>query len=342
MSSSSSGEILLSIPEHCLLTESIVRNSSIGKQYSTTGMESYLPLLSWYILSEISKADHSYWKYWLATLPSVSTCRKYIPVCFDPPTLELLHGSMAYPLIVEAKLRHSREYKELSTVPEFKYTKEQYLWARALTATRAYSVEMGGRTQTLVVPFGDMFNHCKTTEESVWGFSASTRCFTILCKVCPGQELRLSYGLKDNVTLLATHGFTLHGNDVLKVVIGSTRLSITAETDQTELLAMLCQACGGRSLVPGAPGHIPDASITLAQDMLRRHCATRVEHFPHSLSHYLDTDGLDYVTARLYESMAGELGLLHRVLELVKDGRQCISLGRSTACRYPGSTGGPR
>lgn len=118
-----------------------------------------------------------------------------------------LANTPAAPRVPRRFVRDRAEEKLLRSCFE-DLAREEFRWGKFTTATRAFSgKDSSGKWQALV-PYADVFNDA-VSPTATWQRNASTGSFevTALVDSPQGQEVMISYGLKDNEKLLTRYGY---------------------------------------------------------------------------------------------------------------------------------------
>ncbi|KAL6086467.1 hypothetical protein STEG23_002726, partial [Scotinomys teguina] len=216
------GQMIISLPESCLLTTDTVIRSSLGP-YIKKWKPPPSPLLALctFLISEKHAGDQSLWKPYLDILPKSYTC----PVCWEPGVVDLL------PRPLKAKAEEQRAHvKDLfassraafSTLqPLFVESVERifcynaFLWAWCTMNTRA--VYLRSRRQECLsaepdtcalAPYLDLLNHSPHVQVKA-AFNEKTCCYEIrtASRSRKHQEVFICYGPHDNQRLLLEYGF---------------------------------------------------------------------------------------------------------------------------------------
>lgn len=97
-------------------------------------------------------------------------------------------------------------------------TEADFVWARAVVASRNFALVLDGSRTDALVPFADMLNHRRPRQTS-WGFNASLgddgRGAFVIRSLQPlhrGEGVHDSYGVKCNSRWLLSYGFTVWPN----------------------------------------------------------------------------------------------------------------------------------
>ncbi|GAB5576280.1 SET domain-containing protein 4 isoform X1 [Prionailurus iriomotensis] len=180
------GQVIISLPESCLLTTDTVIRSYLGA-YIAKWRPPPSPLLALctFLVSEKHAGDQSVWKPYLEILPKAYTC----PVCLEPEV----------PLFSEA-VGSIFSYRAL-------------LWAWCTVNTRAVYVKPRRRRcfsvepdTCALAPYLDLLNHSPRVQVSCVeaAFNEETRCYEIrTASSCrKHEEVFICYGPHDNQRLL--------------------------------------------------------------------------------------------------------------------------------------------
>ncbi|XP_045140503.1 SET domain-containing protein 4 isoform X2 [Echinops telfairi] len=216
------GQMIISVPESCLLTTDTVIRSYLGA-YITKWKPPPSPLLALctFLVSEKHAGDRSPWKPYLDTLPEAYTC----PVCLEPEVVNLLPR----PLITKAREQRScvgefytssRDFFSslqplFSEAVESIFTYSALLWAWCTVNTRAVylSHRRHGCLSTepdtcALAPFLDLLNHSPDIQVKA-AFNEETHCYEIRAasRCRKHEEVFICYGPHDNHRLLLEYGF---------------------------------------------------------------------------------------------------------------------------------------
>ena len=114
----------------------------------------------------------------------------------------------------------ARYERILDLMPDFGLKHSFYDWleAHVLFASRnfSYPKENSKGRVSVIVPLADLFNHNIPADLS-WKFEADKHgdkafVYVALRDIEEGEEVRISYGAKDNNNLLSTYGFMIPDN----------------------------------------------------------------------------------------------------------------------------------
>ncbi|XP_036206992.1 SET domain-containing protein 4 isoform X2 [Myotis myotis] len=221
------GQVIISLPESCLLTTDTVIRSHLGAYIAKwQPLPSPLLALCTFLVAEKHAGDRSPWKPYLEVLPKAYTC----PVCLEPEVVALLPGPL------EAKAREQRtRVRELFTSSRGFFSSLQpllseaaasvfsyraFLWAWCTVNTRAVYMERGRRQglsaepdTCALAPYLDLLNHSPAVQVKA-AFNEETRCYEIRtgsgCR--RHEEVFICYGPHDSRRLLLEYGFVPRGN----------------------------------------------------------------------------------------------------------------------------------
>ncbi|KAM6224510.1 SET domain-containing protein 4 isoform 2-T2 [Rhynchocyon petersi] len=216
------GQLIISLPESCLLTTDTVIRSYLGA-YITKWKPPPSPLLALctFLISEKHAGDCSPWKPYLETLPKAYTC----PVCLEPKVVNLL------PRPLRAKAQEQRAHLEefftssrgffsslqplFSEAVESIFTSSALLWAWCTVNTRAVYLQHCKRgcfsaepDTCALAPYLDLLNHSPDVQVKA-AFNEDTRCYEIRATSSyrKHEEVFICYGPHDNHRLLLEYGF---------------------------------------------------------------------------------------------------------------------------------------
>ncbi|XP_077735259.1 SET domain-containing protein 4 isoform X3 [Canis aureus] len=216
------GQMIISLPESCLITTDTVIRSYLGT-YIAKWQPPPSPLLALctFLVSEKHAGDQSLWKPYLEILPQAYTC----PVCLEPEVVNLFPK----PLKAKAEEQRARVQEFFSSSRDFFsslqplfseavesiFSYRALLWAWCTVNTRAVYVKHRQRqcfstepNTYALAPYLDLLNH--SPEVQVKGaFNEETRCYEIRtasnCR--KHEEVFICYGPHDNQRLLLEYGF---------------------------------------------------------------------------------------------------------------------------------------
>ncbi|XP_036075230.1 SET domain-containing protein 4 isoform X3 [Rousettus aegyptiacus] len=221
------GQVIISLPESCLLTTDTVIRSYLGA-YVAKWRPPLSPLLALctFLVAEKHAGDRSPWKPYLEILPKTYTC----PVCLEPEVVSLL------PKPLRAKAREQRIRVQeffassrdfccslqplFSEAVERVFSYSALLWAWCTVNTRAVYVARRRRQcfsaepdTCALAPYLDLLNHSPGVQVKA-AFNEETRCYEIrTSSSCRRhEEVFICYGPHDNQRLLLEYGFVAARN----------------------------------------------------------------------------------------------------------------------------------
>lgn len=234
------GEVLISLPESCLLSTSTVMDSYLG-EYIKRWQPPLSPLLALcvFLICERHRGEDSDWFPYINILPTSYTCPAYYP-----------DEVMAFlPVSVRGRAFEQRErVRELHTasLPFFRslqpilrqpveevVTYEWLRWAWCTVNTRSVFLSrpqthhfLSGQDVCALAPYLDLLNHRPDLQVSA-SFSHVTGCYEIRCDSATKkyQQAFINYGSHDNQRLLLEYGFVASGNPHSVVYLDTEQLT---------------------------------------------------------------------------------------------------------------------
>ncbi|XP_072293650.1 SET domain-containing protein 4-like [Eucyclogobius newberryi] len=221
-----SGQLLISLPQTCLLTTATVLNSYLGPLIkSWMPRPSPLLVLCVFLVLERHRSPFSEWYPYIDVLPTTYTC----PVYFADDVMALL-----------PKLVHSQALEQRTSIQELHssnqhffrwlqplvvesieevFTYEALRWAWCTVNTRSVfmahspSQFLSGQDVCALAPFLDLLNHRPDVQVSA-NFNNYTRCYEIYSVSGIGcyEQAFINYGSHDNQRLLLEYGFVSTNN----------------------------------------------------------------------------------------------------------------------------------
>jgi histone-lysine N-methyltransferase SETD3 len=212
-----------------------------------------------FLYSEMGKPN-SFWKPYLSMLPK--NMNNYIPF-YNKKDIELLNmTSFKYSYNYDKKRKDFKYNVKIlydflmktSQLYEKHVNKYQLfymfiLYLKTIVDTRVFEYTKDNQKQCGIVPYADLLNH-SNNPNALWYFNDETGRFEIFStrEITYGEELCLSYGIENNISLLSNYGFTLEDNEYSKLCIKRPRsnllvtfthqdcyLSITLDGDKDNL-----------------------------------------------------------------------------------------------------------
>ncbi|XP_044298138.1 SET domain-containing protein 4 [Varanus komodoensis] len=232
-------ELIISLPEECLLTTKTVLNSYLG-EYIAKWKPSISPLIALctFLVAEKYANKKSLWKPYLDLLPETYTC----PICLEQETVNL------FPEPLRRKVHEQRELVQelfVSSQPFFtslqplfrrdvvclfSYTNFQWAWCTINTRTvymKHSQRDCFSREPDVyaLAPYLDLLNHSPSAQVKA-AFNEKTKCYEIktLSHCQKYNEVFICYGAHDNQHLLLEYGFVASCNPHSTVHVGTNTL----------------------------------------------------------------------------------------------------------------------
>ncbi|XP_025933379.1 SET domain-containing protein 4 isoform X5 [Apteryx rowi] len=230
------GELVISLPEKCLLTTGTVLSSCLG-EYITKWKPPVSPLIALctFLIAEKHAGEQSLWKPYLDVLPKTYTC----PVCLEEDVVSLLpeplrkkaqeQRTMVHELYVSSKAFFSSLQPLFAENTEtiFNYSALEWAWCTVNTRTvymkhsqrECFSLEPDVYA---LAPYLDLLNHSPNVQVKA-AFNEQIRSYEIRtdsqCKKY--EEVFICYGPHDNQRLLLEYGFVAVDNPHSSVYVSS-------------------------------------------------------------------------------------------------------------------------
>ncbi|KAM3606159.1 uncharacterized protein V6R79_011682 [Siganus canaliculatus] len=241
------GELVISLPESCLLTTSTVLDSYLG-QYIKSWKSRLSPLLALcvFLVCERHRGEASDWFPYIDVLPTTYTCPAYftddvmavLPTCVRHRALEQREAVRE---IHSSNLDFLRSLQPILSEPVEKVlTYEALRWAWCSVNTRSVFMThppndfLFGEDIYALAPFLDLLNHRPDVEVKA-SFNDVTRCYEI--KSVSGtpryQQAFINYGSHDNQRLLLEYGFVAACNPHSVVYVDTDLLSDMLRGDKS-------------------------------------------------------------------------------------------------------------
>ncbi|XP_051936910.1 SET domain-containing protein 4-like isoform X2 [Hippocampus zosterae] len=219
-------QLMISLPESCLLTTSTVLDSYLGRYIkSWTPRPSPLLALCVFLVCERHRGADADWSPYIGALPASYTCAAYL--AYDVAAL-LPVGMRRRALEQKDAVRemHSsnRDFFKtlqpiLSQPAEDVLTFEALRWAWCSVNTRSVFMRhpsnrfLCGRDDYALAPFLDLLNHHPDVQVKA-GFNHETKSYEIrsVGGTRAFQQAFINYGCHDNQRLLLEYGFVAAGN----------------------------------------------------------------------------------------------------------------------------------
>ncbi|KAM3862899.1 SET domain-containing protein 4-like [Diretmus argenteus] len=220
------GQLLISLPESCLLTTSTVLDSYLGP-YIKSWKPCLSPLLALcvFLVCERHRGEDSDWFPYIDVLPTSYTCPTYFPddvvtVLSTSVRRRALEQREAVLEMHSSNQDFFRFLQPIMSQPvEDVLTYEALRWAwcsvntRSVFMSRPSSHFLSGQDVYALAPFLDLLNHRPDVQVSA-GFSDVTGCYEIrsAAGIRRYQQAFINYGSHDNQRLLLEYGFVAPGN----------------------------------------------------------------------------------------------------------------------------------
>ncbi|XP_033002879.1 SET domain-containing protein 4 isoform X1 [Lacerta agilis] len=233
-------ELIISLPEKCLLTTDTVLSSYLG-EYIIKWRPPISPLAAlctFLIAEKCACKEESLWKPYLDLLPETYTC----PVCLEQETVNI------FPEPLRRKAREQRKRVQelfVSSQPfffslqplfsedvasVFNYSAFRWAWCTVNTRTvymkhsQGDCFSMESNTYALA-PYLDLLNHNPAVQVKA-AFNEKTKCYEIrtLSGCQKYKEVFICYGPHDNQRLLLEYGFVANSNPHSSVHVGTETL----------------------------------------------------------------------------------------------------------------------
>uniref|UniRef100_U3J8J8 SET domain-containing protein 4 n=1 Tax=Anas platyrhynchos platyrhynchos TaxID=8840 RepID=U3J8J8_ANAPP len=230
------GELVISLPEKCLLTTDTVLSSCLG-EYIIKWKPPVSPLIALctFLIAEKHAGEKSLWKPYLDVLPKSYTC----PVCLEQDVVSLLpeplrskaeeQRTMVHELYTSSKAFFSslQSLFAENTGTIFNYSALEWAWCTINTRTiymkhsqrECFSLEPDVYA---LAPYLDLLNHSPNVQVKA-AFNEQARSYEIQtnsqCKKY--EEVFICYGPHDNQRLLLEYGFVAIDNPHSTVYVSS-------------------------------------------------------------------------------------------------------------------------
>ncbi|XP_054064844.1 SET domain-containing protein 4 isoform X1 [Rissa tridactyla] len=233
------GDLVISLPEKCLLTTGTVLSSCLG-EYIVKWKPPVSPLIALctFLIAEKHAGEKSLWKPYLDVLPKTYTC----PVCLENDVVSLLpeplrkkaqeQRTTVHELYLSSKAFFSSLQplfaEDTGTI--FNYSALEWAWCTINTRTiymkhsqrECFSLEPDVYA---LAPYLDLLNHSPNVQVKA-AFNEQTRSYEIWtnsqCKKY--EEIFICYGPHDNQRLLLDYGFVATNNPHSSVYVSSDTL----------------------------------------------------------------------------------------------------------------------
>ena len=207
------GELLLEIPARCMVTAEAVRSYPLGRRVAEGWPGGKLGQigLAVFLLEQRLTGDPR----WSPFLSSIPNRWHHLPLFFGDEEMRLLEGSAIPLAIAQRRVECGEEFgRVVGLAPELsRFSLEDYLSARAASATRSFADCREGLLSQTLVPMADMLNH-SLSYDAAWAFDGERSVFSVRSTrpVKEGEPVHTDYGRRSNTYFLQNYGFTLADN----------------------------------------------------------------------------------------------------------------------------------
>ncbi|XP_028837322.1 SET domain-containing protein 4 isoform X2 [Denticeps clupeoides] len=243
-------DVMIALPESCLLTTRTVLKSYIG-EYLKRWMPPVSPLLALcvFLISERHFARSSEWWPYISVLPQTYTC----PVYFSDSVMNLLPSGLRTKAV-----KQRQQVKELHESSAAFFTSLQPLFSQPMAGIFSYDAlrwawcSVNTRTVYMrhdqspylstepdvyaLAPYLDLLNHCPDVQVEA-GFSPVSGCYEVRsvqgCRRF--HQAFICYGPHDSQRLLLEYGFVAPGNPHAVVYVGHDTLKLCFDTKDRQL-----------------------------------------------------------------------------------------------------------
>ncbi|XP_070696721.1 SET domain-containing protein 4 [Pempheris klunzingeri] len=241
------GQLVISLPESCLLTTSTVLDSYLG-QYIKSWRARLSPLLALcvFLVCERHRGEASDWFPYINVLPTTYTC----PAYFTDDVMAALPASMRRRALEQREaVREIYSFNQdffrtlqpsLSQPVEEVLTYEALRWAWCSVNTRSVFMThpannfLFGQDVYALAPFLDLLNHRPDVQVKA-SFNEVTRCYEIrsVSGTLRYQQAFINYGSHDNQRLMLEYGFVAPGNPHCVVYVDTDLLRDVLRGDRS-------------------------------------------------------------------------------------------------------------
>uniref|UniRef100_UPI0037E7694C SET domain-containing protein 4 n=1 Tax=Semicossyphus pulcher TaxID=241346 RepID=UPI0037E7694C len=241
------GQLIISLPESCLLTTSTVLDSYLG-QYIKNWKPRLSPLLALcvFLVCEQHRGKASDWFPYIDVLPTAYTCPAYytddvmavLPTSVRRRALEQREAVREIHSVNQDFFRSLQPI--LSRPVEEVLTYEALRWAWCSVNTRSVFMShpsnnfLSGQDVYALAPFLDLLNHRPDVQVKA-SFNEVTRCYEIrsISGTLRYQQAFINYGSHDNQRLMLEYGFAASGNPHSVVYVDTDLLCDVLKGDRS-------------------------------------------------------------------------------------------------------------
>lgn len=242
-----SGQLLISLPESCLLTTSTVLDSYLG-HYIKSWKPRLSPLLALcvFLVCERHRGEASDWFPYIDVLPTTYTCPAYFTddVVAVLPASVKKRASEQREAVREIHSSHQDFFRSLQPIlsqpVEEVLTYEALRWAWCSVNTRSVFMShpsnnfLSGQDVYALAPFLDLLNHRPDVQVKA-SFNDVTRCYEIrsVSGTLRYQQAFINYGSHDNQRLMLEYGFVAACNPHSVVYVDTDLLTDVLRRDRS-------------------------------------------------------------------------------------------------------------
>lgn len=207
------GEVVVSIPRVLLVTLEQLALSELGRGLleADLALSSMHATFAAWLCTARRRADSPYHP-WFDTLPRDLDDHS---IHASADELALVAGTMTGALLDELRADLDEDLAALRAhvAPCRDLARDDLLWAGLFVGSRVYGLIVDDVDTSVLVPFGDLFNHAAAPGTN-WYYDVDSRAFVIVARRAhrAGEPLCIRYGGKPNSRLLVQYGFTLPDN----------------------------------------------------------------------------------------------------------------------------------
>ncbi|XP_036980264.1 SET domain-containing protein 4 isoform X1 [Acanthopagrus latus] len=241
------GQLMISLPESCLLTTSTVLDSYLGR-YIKSWKPRLSPLLALcvFLVCERHRGEASDWFPYIDVLPTTYTCPAYFTddVVAVLPTGVRRRASEQREAVREIHSSHQDFFRSLQPIlsqpVEEVLTYEALRWAWCSVNTRSVFMShpsnnfLSGQDVYALAPFLDLLNHRPDVQVKA-SFNDVTRCYEIrsVSGTLRYQQAFINYGSHDNQRLMLEYGFVATCNPHSVVYVHTDLLTDVLRCDRS-------------------------------------------------------------------------------------------------------------
>lgn len=242
-----SGQLLISLPESCLLTTSTVLDSYLG-HYIKSWKPRLSPLLALcvFLVCERHRGEASDWFPYIDVLPTTYTCPAYFTddVVAVLPAGVKKRASEQREAVREIHSSHQDFFRSLQPIlsqpVEEVLTYEALRWAWCSVNTRSVFMShpsnnfLSGQDVYALAPFLDLLNHRPDVQVKA-SFNDVTSCYEIrsVSGTLRYQQAFINYGSHDNQRLMLEYGFVAACNPHSVVYVDTDLLTDVLRRDRS-------------------------------------------------------------------------------------------------------------